>query len=34
MFRPAATAQMELTTDSLAFNTGIVVLTYRVPSGR
>jgi hypothetical protein len=33
MFRPAATAQMELT-DSLALNTGIVVLTYRVPSGR
>ena len=33
MFRPTATAQMELT-DSLALNTGIVVLTYRVPSGR
>ena len=33
MFRPTATAQMELT-DSLALNTGIVILTYRVPSGR
>ncbi len=33
MFRPAATAQLELA-DSLALNTGIVILTYRVPSGR
>ena len=33
IFRPAATAQLELT-DSLALNTGIVILSYRVPSGR
>ncbi|HEY6501414.1 MAG TPA: dihydrofolate reductase family protein, partial [Streptosporangiaceae bacterium] len=33
MFRPAATAQLELA-DSLALNTGIVILTYRIPSGR
>ena len=33
MFRPAATAQLELA-DSLALNTGIVILTYRVPSAR
>ena len=33
MFRPTATAQMELAS-TLALNTGIVILTYRVPSGR
>ena len=33
IFRPAATVQLELT-DSLALNTGIVILSYRVPSGR
>ena len=33
IFRPAAAAQLELT-DSLALNTGIVILSYRVPSGR
>jgi dihydrofolate reductase len=33
MFRPTATAQMELT-GTLVLNTGIVILTYRVPSGR
>ena len=32
MFRPTATAQMELTS-TLALNTGIVILTYRVPAG-
>ena len=31
MFRPAATAQLELA-DTLALNTGIVILTYRVPA--
>ena len=31
MFRPTATAQMELA-GTLALNTGIVILTYRVPS--
>ena len=31
MFRPTATAQMELAS-TLALNTGIVILTYRVPS--
>jgi hypothetical protein len=31
--RPAATAQLELA-GTLALNTGIVILTYRVPSGR
>jgi len=33
IFRPAATAQLELA-GTLALNTGIVILTYRVPSGR
>ena len=33
MFRPAAAAQLELA-DTLALNTGIVILTYRVPSSR
>ena len=33
LFRPAATAQLELA-GTLALNTGIVILTYRVPSGR
>ena len=32
MFRPTATAQMELA-GTLALNTGIVILTYRVPAG-
>jgi dihydrofolate reductase len=32
MFRPTATAQMELA-GTLAINTGIVILTYRVPAG-
>ena len=32
MFRPTGTAQMELT-GTLALNTGIVILTYRVPAG-
>jgi dihydrofolate reductase len=32
MFRPTATAQMELAS-TLALNTGIVILTYRVPAG-
>jgi dihydrofolate reductase len=31
MFRPAAAAQLELT-DTLALNTGTVILTYRVPA--
>jgi hypothetical protein len=31
MFRPAATAQLELT-GTLALNTGTVILTYRVPA--
>ncbi len=31
LFRPAATAQLELA-DTLTLNTGIVILTYRVPS--
>ena len=31
MFRPAATAQLELA-DTLALNTGTVILTYRIPS--
>ena len=33
MFRPTATAQMELVS-TLALNTGIVILTYRVPASR
>ena len=33
MFRPSATVQLELT-DSLALNTGTVILSYRVRSGR
>ena len=33
IFRPAATAQLELT-ETPALNTGTVILTYRVPSGR
>jgi hypothetical protein len=33
MFRPAAAAQLELA-DTLALNTGTVILTYRVPSSR
>ena len=33
MFRPTATAQMELA-GTLALNTGIVILTYRVPAGK
>jgi dihydrofolate reductase len=33
MFRPAATAQFELT-DTLMLNTGTVILTYRIPSTR
>jgi dihydrofolate reductase len=32
MFRPTATAQLELA-ETLALNTGIVILTYRVPTG-
>ena len=32
IFRPTATAQLELA-GTLALNTGIVILTYRVPSG-
>jgi dihydrofolate reductase len=32
MFRPTATAQLELA-ETLALNTGIVILTYRVPAG-
>ena len=31
LFRPAATAQLELA-DTLALNTGTVILTYRIPS--
>jgi hypothetical protein len=30
MFRPTGTAQMELV-GTLALNTGIVILTYRIP---
>ena len=33
MFRPAATAQLELA-GTLALNTGTVILTYRVPASR
>ena len=33
LFRPSATAQFELT-DTLALNTGTVILTYRVPADR
>jgi dihydrofolate reductase len=33
IFRPTATAQLELA-GTLALNTGIVILTYRVPSGQ
>jgi riboflavin biosynthesis pyrimidine reductase len=33
LFRPAATAQLELA-GTLALNTGIVILSYRVPAGR
>jgi dihydrofolate reductase len=33
LFRPSATAQFELT-DTLALNTGTVILTYRLPAGR
>ena len=33
LFRPSAPAQFELT-DTLALNTGIVILTYRAPAGR
>ena len=33
LFRPAATAQLELA-GTLALNTGIVILTYRVPTSR
>jgi len=33
IFRPGATAQLELA-GTLALNTGIVILTYRVPAGR
>jgi hypothetical protein len=33
MFRPAATAQLELA-DTLALNTGTVILTYRLPPRR
>jgi dihydrofolate reductase len=33
LFRPSATAQLELA-DTLALNTGIVILTYRIPSSR
>src|SRR5438477_191930 len=33
MFRPTATAQLELV-GTLALNTGIVILTYRVPASR
>ena len=33
LFRPSATAQLELA-GTLALNTGIVILTYRIPSSR
>lgn len=33
LFRPSDTAQLELA-DTLALNTGIVILTYRIPSSR
>jgi dihydrofolate reductase len=33
LFRPSATAQLELA-DSLALGSGIVILTYRIPSSR
>ena len=33
LFRPSATAQFELT-DTLALNTGTVILTYRLPADR
>ena len=33
LFRPSDTAQFELT-DTLALNTGTVILTYRVPADR
>ncbi len=33
LFRPSAAAQLELA-GTLALNTGIVILTYRVPAGR
>jgi dihydrofolate reductase len=33
LFRPSATAQLELT-GTFALNTGMVILTYRIPSSR
>jgi dihydrofolate reductase len=33
LFRPSATAQVELT-DTLALNTGTVILTYQIPASR